>query len=313
MSWIFAILALFGILVISVPIIIVSIKRKQRREKIVVPVVQKSEPELVPEPTSVDMPHPEVMVRDPDHVLYEKFMKTYDSGNFEFNNVGFRKGAKITCPFGISNGFKYIKGKMEWGFVRLHTGVDRAGGAIYKNIPDIVQIPFYFDRSEIVDYGNTSYGSLIRLFNDEFHFEMRIAHMDPKLDIIPWSYERLLAGKSFEPDWLLGSAGNYGDSSGAHTHTEFLSQDDSCEVFDILLEEKYGDKALVEYTKAEILRLYRQQIHFKNSSDREILKDWEAVKAHRGATFVNKYKYKFQNQWGTKFTRYSSELLFNGL
>jgi len=313
MSWIFAIIALIGILLISIPIVIFSIKRKQRREKVVVPVYQKPEAKLVPEPDEVDMPHPNVSIKDPDHVLYERFMKEYDSGNFEFNNVGFRKGARITCPFGISNGFKYIKGKMEWGYVRLHTGVDRAGGATYKNIPDVVQVPFHFNRSEIVDYGDTSYGSLIRLFNDEYQFEMRIAHMNPKLDIIPWSYERLLDGKSFEPGWLLGSSGNYGDSSGAHTHTEFLSIDDSCEIFDIVLEEKYGGKSLVEYTKAEILRLYRQQTHFKDASERTILRDWEEVKTHRGATFVNKYKYRFQNKWGTRFTRYSSELLFNGL
>lgn len=313
MPWIFALIALFGVLVISVPIIIISIKRKQRREKIIIPVVQKPDAQLVPEPDEIDMPHLIVSAKEPNTILFDKFIKTYDDGSLKFNNVGFRKGARITCPFGIANGFKYIRGKMEWGFVRLHTGVDRAGGGEISGINDIVQVPFYFDRSEIVDYGNTSYGSLIRLFNDEFKFEMRIAHMDPKLDIIPWSYERLLAGKSFEPDWLLGSAGNYGDSSGAHTHTEFLSQDESCEVFDLLLEEKFGDKSLVEYSKSEILKLYRQQTHFKNANDRTILKDWEAVKAHRGAFFVNKYKYKFQNKWGTKFTRYSSELLFNGL
>ena len=93
----------------------------------------------------------------------------------------------------------------------------------------------------------------------------------------------------------------------------FLSLDDSCEVFDILLEEQYGDKSLTEYTKSNILTEYKKYTKFKEGSDSIILKDWAAVKDYRGASFVNKYKYKFQYQNGVVKTRYASNLLFNGL
>jgi hypothetical protein len=307
----FIILSFIGILIIVIPIILFKKKKKTKNyipQKITTPL-----------PGPIDESHPNIIIKNNDYQLYENFMDEYNpTKDFKFSELGFRKGARNTCPFGISEGFKYINGKMVWGYVRLHTGVDRAGGGTYKDIPDIVQIPFDFDKSRIYEYKDkngkwTGYGTLISLINTKYQFEMRIAHMDPLNDIIPWSYDRLKKGLSFKRGWLLGSAGTCGDSSGAHTHTEFLSLDDSCEVFDILLEEQYRDKSLVEYTKNDILKEYRKYKYFKNSSDREILKDWEAVKAYRGAMFVNKYKYKYQISNGTKFTRYASNLLFGGL
>jgi len=301
MNW-FIVLLIIGLISTGITIYQI-IKSKKKKEKRVV-IVEQS--------------YPNVILKDSDRRLYEQFMKEYDSGDFKFNDVGYRKGAVNTCSFGISEGFKYINNKMIWGYVRLHTGVDRARGGEIKGVKDVVQIPFNFDRSAIIEYKDNKgsfygYGSLIVLDNLKYGFQMRIAHMHPTKDIIPWSYDRLKKGLGFERGWLLGSAGTAGDSSGAHTHTEFLSLDDSCEVFDILLEEQYKDKPLIEYTKAEVVKEYKKYEQFKNATDTVILKDWAAVKADRGASFANKYKYKFKAADGKWYTRYSSELLFNGL
>lgn len=304
-----------GAAAIIIPLVIRAIKK--RKEKLVAPQQLVVEPNhnAVPE----DISHPQIMIKSPDRELYEKFIQTYDSGNLEFNETQFRKGARTTCDFGIAEGYKKINGKMVWGYVRLHTGVDRAGGGTYTfkdgtTITDPVISPFDFNRSQITDYGNTGYGTLVQLFNDEFRFEMRIAHMDPSSNFIPWSLNRISQGLSFGAGWVLGSAGTYGDSSGAHTHTEFLSLDDNCEVFDLLLEEKFGDKALKEYTSGEVIRLYKKQKHFKEESNDVILKDWAWVKSYRGAIFANKYKYQY-SAWNSPIvrTRYASNLLFNGL
>lgn len=310
----FLILVVLGIILIGGSII-TSFKKRKKHMKYntssYIPVITPPDPE--------DEDHPNIIIKSEDHALYEKFMQEYDpDGNFKFNDLGYRKGAVNTCPFGISEGFKYdAKGKMQWGYIRLHTGVDRARGGEIRGIKDIVQVPFDFDESGIIEYKKNGkyygYGTLTMLTNHEYGFQMRVAHMEPEKDIVPWSYNRLKKGQPFKNGWLLGNAGTCGASTGAHTHTEFISVDDSCEVFDILLEEKYGNKVLVEYTKAEILREYRKQRHFKDANDKTILKDWEAVKKHRGAIFVNKYKYSFKNKWGTTFTRYASNLLFNGL
>jgi len=303
---IFIILVSLGILSMIVGGIMKLFKRRKKVEK---KVIQSF---VVP---MEDYDHPNIMVRDPNHQLYDKFIKEYDpSKDFKFNNVAYRPGARNTCPFGISNGFKYNKfNKMEWGYVRMHTGVDRAGAAERKGIKDIVYSPFTFNRSVFTDYNGKGYGSLIQLFNDEYGFEMRIAHMNPNKDILKWTLGELKNGHKIEIGWMLGKAGNYGNSSGAHTHTEFISLDDSCEVFDILLEEKYGDAAYKETTPAQVIKEYKKQSKFKNASDRTILKDWEAVKAYRGCFFYNKYKYKFQRPSGLKYTRYASNYLFNGL
>jgi murein DD-endopeptidase MepM/ murein hydrolase activator NlpD len=298
-----------SVIVAVVSIVVKLTKKPKSNRRVVVGPDYNTMPE--------DESHPQILVEAPGHKDYERFISMYDSGNLEFNNTEFRRGAPVTCDFGISNGFKYINGKMEWGYVRLHTGVDRARGNTYtfKNgdtIEDPVISPFHFNRSAITDYGNTGYGTLIQLFNDEFGFEMRIAHMDPDKDILPWALNRLKNCQGFKAGWLLGSAGTCGDSTGPHTHTEFISLKETCPVFDEILENKFGKKALTEYSKTEVLKEYRKHKHFINATDEEILKDWINVKAYRGAYFVNKYKYKYIVN-GVKRTRYASNLLFNGL
>lgn len=299
-----------GILAIVVPIIISKIVKNRNLKKI----EKKQLVGMVEE----DEGHPQIVVKDEDRNLYNQFMAEYGDDDFKFNNLQFRKGAPITCPFGIAEGFKYINGKMTWGYVRLHTGVDRARGGSEtfswseRPIDDIVKSPFDFNRSNFIDYGDKSYGTLSQLFNDKYGFEMRIAHMAPN-DFVPWTLSRLKQGGSIGRNYVFGSAGTYGDSSGEHTHTEFLSLDEACEPFEILLEDMFGDKIHKEYSSADVLRLYRKHEKFKDASNRQILKDWEEVKKGRKAYFVNQYLYRFVDWRGQYRTRYSSQLLFNGL
>ena len=265
--------------------------------------------------------------KEEDKKLYEEFMDEYNpSRDFKFDDIPFRKGAPITGIFGLDNGFKIIKGKMEWGYVRHHTGVDRARGGSHEyswgKVNDIVQVPFNFNRSSIIDYGDTSYGTLISLFNDKYGFEFRIAHMNPDQKkrkgneqgpIIQWSLDRLRRNQSFEKGWCLGSAGNWGHSSGAHTHTEVKSLDESCEVFDILLFEAHGSQTLVEFDKDEIVSLYKVQKHYKNADEKTILRDYNELRKERRILFLNRYKCQYVDWDNTIKTRYSSQLLFNGL
>lgn len=311
--WLYIGIFVIGILAIGVPIILSKIinKKKKEKEKRINP------PDLtgnVPE----DEGHPEIVVKEEDHALYDQFMAEYGDDNFKFENTQFRKGARITCEFGIANGYRMEDGKMEWGYVRLHTGVDRAGGGSQSfswsdsPIRDIVKSPFDFNRSNFIHYGDRGYGTLVQLFNDKYGFEMRIAHMAPN-DFVKWTLNRVKNKKSIGKNYVLGSAGTYGASSGEHTHTEFLSIDEACETFEILLEEKYGDKVHKEYTPSEVVKLYRKYKHFEDASEREILKDWEEVKKKRKSYFANKYMYRYVDWKGRNRTRYSSELLFNGL
>lgn len=296
------------------------------------------EPVPVPIPQSEDITPPvetfTPIIKSPDRELYEKFILEYDNDSLKFDNVPYRPGAKMTCEFGISAGYKYfVKGtnrlwdssmpiekrEMRWGYVRPHMGVDRAGAPAYtlKNggiVQDPVIVPFNFNRTGIIDYGDYGYGSLILLHNDEYQFSMFIAHMDPKKDFLEWSLNRLKNGQSMDQGWVLGSAGTYGYSSGDHTHTEFKSHDETCEVFDILLEEKFGEKANKEYTTANIVKEYRKQHHYKDATERVIVEDWEAWKRKKKIIFANPYKFtRVDPLNGQVRSWYSSYLLFNGL
>lgn len=265
-----------------------------------------------------DEPHPNVVVTSKDYNLFKQFMAEYGDDDYAFNNLKYRLGAAITGSFGLTEGFRMTNSGMEWGYVRIHTGVDRANGGdesfdwSKSPIRDIVRCPFHFEKSRYTYYGNKSYGTLVQLFNFTFGFEMRIAHMHPT-DFVAWSLQQFQEGNKFGKNWVIGSAGNFGASSGAHTHTEFKSLDESCEVFEILLEEQFGDKVHKEYSSSEIIRLYKKYKQFQNASERDILKDWEEIKKSRKAYFVNKYLYRYTDWDGKNKTRYSSEYLFNGL
>lgn len=321
-----------GSIIIATGIIFLIIKLTKKQD-----VVIKEVPVATPEPIDLTPPADSFTptIKSPDHKLFEKFIKQYDSGNLEFDDVPYRPGAATTCQFGIAEGYRYyVKGtnrlwnesisvdnrEMRWGYVRPHMGVDRARAKDYTMqngtvIQDPVIVPFNFNRSSIVVLGNYSYGTLISLFNDEYQFEFRVAHMNPNGDIIPWSFNRLKNRGSFDQGWLLGSSGTYGYSSGAHTHTELKSYDETCEVFDLILEEKFGNASMKEYTTQQIIKEYKKYTNFKSAPDREILKDWDAWKKKKKLLFTNKYKFTRIDPVDNKTIRtwYSTYHLFNKL
>jgi hypothetical protein len=253
--------------------------------------------------------------------LFDSFIKEYDDGSFTFPDVVYRRGAAMTCPFGIAEGFKYdAKGEMDWGYVRIHTGVDRAGGFPVKDdqghsIKDGVICPFNFEKTSSVYYGpKVSYGFLVQMFSTKYDFEMRIGHMDPSSDFVPKALQLIKSGAGLSRGLVLGSAGNLGESGGTHTHTEFLSIGESTEVFETLLQEKFGSDASEEYSRDEIVHEYRKYENFKNATENTILKDWQSWKKTRAVVWINKYAYRYIDaNFNKPRTRYSSTLLFSGL
>ena len=158
----------------------------------------------------------------------------------------FRRGAAVTCAFGLSEGFKILAdGTMQWGWVRIHTGVDRAGalsvtdttGKIWK---DAVINPFDADTSGFINYGpHVSYGFLTMLYLTKYGFMFWIGHMNPTSDLNPWVYQQLKAKAPIPRGVILGSSGDYGDSDGSHTHTELYSITERSDVIELALYAQY--------------------------------------------------------------------------
>jgi len=259
-------------------------------------------------PTHHDYIAPKITQRDKE--LLKQFK---DENRIEIDDWHFRKGAPYTAYFGIEDGWGE---NMEPGYIRIHQGVDRArGGTVEhggKTIDDIVICPFNFDESAFWDLGNKSYGSLIFLTSRKYQFDLRIAHCHPTKDVIPWALKQFKAGKPYKQNWLIGSAGNYGYSTGAHTHTELVSHDEASEVLELLLLEQHGEKIWREYTDDEVVAEYRKRPKYKGFTDGQILEDWVNQKRRRGVFFVNPFKSCFY--WkGKPFTRYSTNLTIPGL
>jgi hypothetical protein len=297
-----------GVGIFAVWILIKALQKKKRKRESYQKVIQN--PGYV-KASSTPVQTPQITAYDKQK--FDKFISEYDDGSLKFPDVNFRKGAAITCKFGLAEGYRMQDGNMVWGYVRMHSGVDRARGEEYKGIKDIVMCPFDFQRTMLTDYGDTGYGALIQLFQDEYEFEFRIGHMNPKTDIIAWSLDQIKKCKPFQRNWFFGKAGTYGDSTGEHTHTEILSYDERCEVFEILLEELYGDSVYKEYSTGQILSFYKKQTHFEKATDRVILDDWAQIKKIKKVVFANKYLFRYIDWDGKSRTRYSTELLFNGL
>lgn len=245
-----------------------------------------------------------------------KFLAEYDDGNFSFP-VQYRVGAPITCRFGLAEGYRMENGRAVWDSVRLHTGVDRAAANRFGQ--NVVYAPFDFDRSEFYDYGsNHVYGSLIRLYSDEYGFEMRIMHMDPATDINPAAIRLLQGGAPITRNTLLGSCGNYGFSYGAHTHTEIVSLKTTSVVLDELLSLQHGAKVDASYhdDTDNLVRVYREHTYWSDRGEGAILEHYyDSLDKRRVKGVVNDYKYQFED-WFADYeirTRYSSAKLFNGM
>jgi murein DD-endopeptidase MepM/ murein hydrolase activator NlpD len=241
----------------------------------------------------------------------QEFLRLYDpGGNLNFEQLRYRNGAAITCRFGIAEGYKVVGGALEWGWVRIHTGVDRFKG----RKGDLVVAPFDFNRSAFRDYNGRGYGSLVRLFSDEWGFEMRIAHMNPDGDIDPTVLQKLERGERVRRNTVLGRAGLYGVGTGRHTHTEVISLGPWNVIFDAILRMRWGEVARRDYIAEEIVTEYARYPKFAGASSIEILEDWTQQKRDRRVLAINRFAYRYwDGLLEQQATRYSSELLFNGL
>jgi murein DD-endopeptidase MepM/ murein hydrolase activator NlpD len=248
----------------------------------------------------------------------DDFLKEYSPNDLLFNDIDYRRGARISGHFGVEEGYTMVNGEPVFDTIRIHTGVDRSGNFNKKGetIENIVISPFNFNRSNRIFYGDKiSYGNLVQLFSDDYEFEMRIAHMNPDKDILPEIKFKLDKKQAIKRNEILGKSGNFGLSGGIHTHTEFLSLHGTCKTFDDLLVKIYGvDEVFSEYTKIDILKMYQNKQKWIGKSAEEILANFENLKKERGIISINKYKYQYKESVTNIIrTRYSSELLFNGL
>ena len=242
--------------------------------------------------------------------LTDEFLNKYDDGSLRFDKIKYRSGAVITGHFDLEDGFRVENGKLVWGYVRIHTGVDRADGRKYQGVKDAVVAPFDFDRSRFEDYNGKVYGTLAILESHKYGFEFRTAHMRPEQIKI---LDKLKNHEPIERNTLVGQAGNYGLSAGAHTHTEIKSFSKTAPVLENILKKKFGDMIKKPYTNTEILSFYKKREHFKNATDEDILHDWAAQRKKRMLFFANRFLYRYKDFDGKLKTRYSTELLFNGL
>lgn len=247
----------------------------------------------------------------------DKFLEKYDLGNLEFNDLKYRQGARITSTFGLTQGYRIVNSEFKWDSIRIHSGTDRSGlyGYDGQHVDNVVYSPFDFERSQFYDWGKDHvYGSMVRLFSDEYGFEMRIVHMFPN-EIKPEILELLKNKKPIKRDTLIGKAGDYGKSDGRHTHTEIVSQNNSCKMLDSILLKKYNGKSTSEYTESDIEAVYRKQEYFKDKDIKVIMSHFQEQRDKRRVHFINKYLYQYEDwfyNWKVR-TRYSSNLLFNGL
>jgi hypothetical protein len=252
------------------------------------------------------------IVKMREEQLLKEFIHKYDENdNLGFDKVNYRKGASITGRFCLEEGFKVLEdGSLEWGYVRIHSGVDRGRGKTFNDVKNVIMTPFDFESSRFEDFNGRVYGSLVSLISKRFGFEFRIAHMFPNEILI---LDDLKNNKPIKRDTIIGPTGSYGVGSGIHTHTEIKSLEEKSPVLELLLEKKFGTEIYEEFSANDVVNFYRTMNKFQNASFEQVFNDYEEQKEKRRCYFANKYLYRYIDFDGTKKTRYSSELLFNGL
>jgi hypothetical protein len=247
---------------------------------------------------------------------YDSFIKEYDKdGDLKFNDIHFRDTV-VTEEFGLAPGFRTVNGNLVWDTVRIHTGVDhddKWDGE--KEVENHIIAPFNFDKSFFADYGEDHvYGSIIRLFNSRYGFELRIVHCYPE-EISKKAMDQFKKGSMVNAGTNIGKAGSYGTAStGRHTHSEIVS---TCGEINPILHEilfnKYGREVFEEYNKQHIVNYYKKFKHHTNQSDKQIMSTYSDHKEDRRCKFANNYFMTFKDWFqGMEYrTRYSISLLFN--
>jgi hypothetical protein len=235
--------------------------------------------------------------------MSDEIVNSFFNGNY--GKLNFRDDAPFTCDFGLAEGFREVKGRLVFDTVRIHTGVDRG------STPAEIYSPVDFNYAIYNDYGKDHvYGSILRLISETYNFELRIMHIYP--DDLNSSVRRLVNLKKPIPmGTKLGKAGDYGLSSGKHTHTELVSfGDEKSNVLEAIIFHKDQSKTYSSYLSSDVIKFYRTMPYWMGKTNEEIMEDWKAQKEKRRVqTVINDYKFDFTD-WFSGYevrTRYSTE------
>jgi hypothetical protein len=245
-------------------------------------------------------------------VELDAFRREYDpEGDYSFAAVKYRAGAPWSVSmdgtpvaFGLCEGFRQGAAGLEWGYVRYHLGIDRAAGDVL--------VPFDADRVTLHDDGGIAYGTLLRLISEKWGFELRIAHMDPRLgDIDQVALETARNWQGIIRGVRIGRAGCYGVGAGAHTHTEVVSIEERSALLDEVLAAHFGQAPEAEYSRAEVVGEYRQHARFAAETDGTIWRDYERERREMGLLWCNRFRALRWDRYGGRMASwYSSALLF---
>jgi len=229
----------------------------------------------------------------------EEFIKKY--GGLNFKNCNYREGAYFTTKFG----YTAYAGK-DWDLPGIHKGTDRGRGEII--------CPFDFPKSGFRDWNDKWWGSDIYLYHP-LGFRFRICHMYPdKIKIM----DKLKNRSPINADEDIGPTGNYGNSFGAHSHTEPESWGingewlETCLALDYILFLKYHDSSFIEFTYINVLEIARKECKgVKDWTDKMILDDYDRLLRKKSIVFLNKYKMVIACRNGKLTTLYNSRAVFN--
>jgi hypothetical protein len=264
--------------------------------------------------------------------LLEEFRRRYDPGHdLRFDGIKFRPGAAQSVShdgtptaFGLCEGFQIAYGRLEWGFVRYHMGGDRAPVDGAGRPCRGVWQPFDSDRTLAQEDGGLVYGWLQRHLHEQWGFETRIAHMDPRADASPELLAAVANGSGLKAGTYLGQVGSYGISSAPdpkdrdasrHSHMEIVSIDQASPLLDELAELRWGPEAMRPYEDGEIIAAYRAREKYRYVTPEVIHDAWEAERKAKGIVWANRFRAVFgwDKYSGKQVTRYSSALLFAGM
>lgn len=243
----------------------------------------------------------------------KEFIKEYKV-NFSHvgnNQIVFFPGHEFTSPFGLTQGYRIINGipqiNGKWDSMYIHVGVDRSARG--KNL---IYAPFDSTKTDFIDFGGKDYGTLVRLINENYGFEVRLAHMSPS-DIPLNLLKALENNKPLPRGTIIGKAGNYGTGTAAHLHTEIVSLDSSCVVLDDIIEGYYEEEGQLNYSDDYVINFAKSTTHLGKWSNEMILAYWRAELKRRHVIEgkINDYRYHYFDVLTQRnATRYSSQKLF---
>lgn len=204
--------------------------------------------------------------------MIKDFLSKYDSShNLEFNQIKFRPGAKMVAGFGIDTSL-FSKKR-----IRLHLGTDstwshQSGYRIY--------CPFDIVRTEYKDEPTP----ILTLYTDyDFIINLKYINIYESKEV----REKILKGSGFKAGDPIGSCGSIGTKNGVHLHTEIISINESSDLIDAILKEKYEESLLkYNYSEKHILSLLTSA-SLNNNEGIEILR---SETNQNNIQFLNNYK-----------------------